>query len=78
LSISFQSELPIGAGLGSSASFAVATVSALLLLNGEIAPDQKQWREENYDLVNGWAFQAERIVHGTPSGIDNSVSTYGK
>lgn len=74
----FNTELPIGGGLGSSASFAVSAASALLVLIGIVDADQKNWKEENYKLINDWAFQAEKIVHGTPSGIDNSVSTYGR
>lgn len=28
-------------------------------------------------LVNEWAYAAEVLLHGNPSGLDNTVSTYG-
>ncbi|XP_047315822.1 mevalonate kinase isoform X2 [Impatiens glandulifera] len=76
------SELPLGSGLGSSAALCVALSAALLALSNSVNVDvsQKDWltfSEDDLDLVNKWAFEGEKIIHGRPSGIDNTVSTYG-
>lgn len=76
------SELPVGSGLGSSASFCVALAAALLAYTDSISVDvnHRGWLsfgEKDRELVNKWAFEGEKIIHGKPSGIDNSVSAYG-
>ncbi|VFQ64676.1 unnamed protein product [Cuscuta campestris] len=77
-----HSELPLGAGLGSSASFCVALSAAMLALSDSISTDfsHQAWqifRDSELELVNKWAFEGEKIIHGKPSGVDNTVSTYG-
>ncbi|KAG0378447.1 MAG: mevalonate kinase-like protein [Linnemannia gamsii] len=72
-----RSNLPVGAGLGSSASYSVCVATALLQLNGYLAKDSGLDVAAQRDLVNQWAFQAEKVIHGNPSGIDNTVSTLG-
>ncbi|MCJ1373447.1 Mevalonate kinase [Loxospora ochrophaea] len=77
-----RSTLPIGAGLGSSASISVCISSALLLqLRALAGPHPDQPREEaelQLERINRWAFVAEMCIHQNPSGIDNTVSTGGK
>lgn len=77
------SELPLGSGLGSSASFCVSLSAALLALSDSASldfshPGWSVFGENELELVNKWAFEGEKIIHGKPSGIDNSVSTFGK
>lgn len=70
-----RSNLPVGAGLGSSASYSVCVATALLKINGHLSRSMDSMAQR--DLVNQWAFQAEKVIHGNPSGIDNTVSTFG-
>ncbi|EEB91074.1 hypothetical protein MPER_10633, partial [Moniliophthora perniciosa FA553] len=89
-----RSTLPVGAGLGSSASFSTCAAAAFLLLQKRIkAPEipaptsaghvhvshqgRRAITPETAEEVNKWAFIAEKILHGTPSGVDNSVAVYG-
>ncbi|KAK8135413.1 mevalonate kinase [Apiospora sp. TS-2023a] len=77
-----RSTIPIGAGLGSSASIAVCISGALLLqLRTLSGPHPDQPPEEarlQVERVNRWAFVFEMCIHGNPSGVDNTCSTQGK
>ncbi len=66
--ILIDSDIPPSAGMGSSAAVAVATVGALLKFFNKSIDKEK---------ISKIAYKAEEIVHGKPSGIDNTVSTYG-
>lgn len=66
--IIITSEIPVGYHLGSSASVAVATIGALMYFL------TKQW---NLDQINALAYEAEKKMHGNPSGGDNTSATYG-
>ncbi len=67
--IMLTSELPVAAGLGSSAAIAVSLMRAMSAFLGHPLKPQE---------VNTLAFQSEQAVHGRPSGIDNTVITYEK
>ena len=77
-----RSTIPLGAGLGSSASIAVCMSAALLLqLRTLSGPHPDQPYEEarlQVERINRWAFVYEMCIHGNPSGVDNTVSTQGK
>ena len=74
-----RSDLPLGAGLGSSASLSVALAAALLRAAGKITPriDSVESREKTHELVTQWSFIGECCIHGNPSGLDNLVATRG-
>ncbi|KAM4808058.1 mevalonate kinase [Rhinophrynus dorsalis] len=77
------SQLPTGAGLGSSAAYCVCVAAALLTYCGRIIDPMEEgtgtsrWTQADLDLINHWAFQGEKIIHGNPSGVDNAVGTWG-
>ncbi|KAI9809839.1 MAG: hypothetical protein M1825_000272 [Sarcosagium campestre] len=77
-----RSTIPIGAGLGSSASIAVCLSTALLLQIRALAgphPDQPGDEAElQLERINRWAFVGEMAIHGNPSGVDNTVASGGK
>ncbi len=59
----------MGAGLGSGAAVSVAIVRALSEHLGNPLPPAQQ---------SSIAFEVEKLHHGTPSGIDNTVVTYAQ
>jgi len=63
------SEMPRAMGLGGSAAVAVAIIRAL---------DRHFELGLSDDAVNALAYQCECVAHGTPSGIDNTVATFGR
>ncbi len=62
-------QVPKGTGLGGSAAMAVAIIRAI---------DRHFQLHLGDDDVNALAFESEKVAHGTPSGIDNTVATYGR
>ncbi|KAF8862826.1 mevalonate kinase [Acephala macrosclerotiorum] len=77
-----RSTIPIGSGLGSSASISVCVAGALLLQIRTLAgPHPDQPAEESrvqIERINRWAFVGEMCIHGNPSGVDNTVASQGK
>ncbi|XP_039249672.2 mevalonate kinase-like [Styela clava] len=82
VSLIIESQLPIGAGLGSSAAYNTSVACILLLLSGRISTQSSDSfielkNENSLNKINELAYEMEKIVHKTPSGIDNSIATYG-
>jgi len=77
-----RSTIPIGAGLGSSASICVCLAAALLLqirtLSGPHPDQPADEARLQIERINRWAFVGEMCIHGNPSGVDNTVATQGK
>lgn len=69
LRIRVDAGIPRGMGVGGSAALAVAIIRALSRLRNLRLDD---------DQVCALAFECEKIAHGTPSGLDNTVATYGQ
>uniref|UniRef100_A0A1B6C337 Mevalonate kinase n=1 Tax=Clastoptera arizonana TaxID=38151 RepID=A0A1B6C337_9HEMI len=98
--IELSSQISIGAGMGSSASFAVSLAAAIIhyircyfklnysgsvnISKGVAMPYMLELDEHSLDfskefmeMINNWAFGVEKIMHGSPSGLDNTVCTFG-
>ena len=97
LSVRISSELPIGAGLGSSAAVSTSIAAGFHVLRGMRAGVQRfaDWASPSPSspspaslsldaagagdraVINTWAFQGERLIHGSPSGVDNTCAVFG-
>ncbi len=67
LEINISSTIPVAAGLGSGAAVSVALIRSLSSFFFHSLSD---------DEINIIAYEIEKLHHGTPSGIDNTVITY--
>ncbi len=63
-----KATVPPASGLGASAALAVASTRALAACYNI---------DMNDGQINAVAFASEQIAHSTPSGIDNTLATYG-
>jgi hydroxymethylglutaryl-CoA reductase len=60
--------VPRAMGLGGSSALAVAIIRAL---------DHAFHLGLDDATINAHAYECEKVAHGTPSGIDNTIATYG-
>lgn len=60
--------VPRAMGLGGSAALAVSIIRAL---------DKAYSLNLSNETINAFAYECEKAAHGTPSGIDNTIATYG-
>ncbi len=65
--LTIKSQLPIAAGMGSGAAVTVGIIRALSAFIGN---------ELDNNTINRITFEVEKIYHGSPSGIDNTVITW--
>jgi mevalonate kinase len=68
-SVRISSTIPVASGLGSGAAVSVALIRAFSKFLGRPLPDER---------VSALAYEVEKLHHGTPSGIDNTVVTYAR
>ncbi|MBI3783327.1 MAG: mevalonate kinase [Deltaproteobacteria bacterium] len=68
LALSVDTDLPMAVGLGSSAALSVALVRALAAVAA--------FELDDTSVCNA-ALEVEKLFHGYPSGIDNTVATFG-
>lgn len=68
VNLKVRSMIPIAVGLGSSAAVCVATTAAVgELFDGNLSKEK----------ISELSFEGEKVIHGNPSGADNSIATYG-
>lgn len=66
--LDIDAKVPPASGLGASAALAVATTRALAEYSGCSLSEED---------INRIAYKCEQLAHGSPSGIDNTLATFG-
>jgi mevalonate kinase len=61
------STIPVASGLGSGAAVSAAVARCLCHIAGKTLP---------VEMINQLVYEVEKMHHGTPSGIDNTVIVY--
>ena len=69
IQIKISSTIPVASGLGSGAAVSVALIRSL---------SSFFFLQLTDDQINNMVFEIEKLYHGTPSGIDNTVITFNK
>ncbi len=69
VTVLIRSTIPVASGLGSGAAVSVALIRAFAKYAHKIISDEQ---------VSALAYETEKLHHGTPSGVDNTVITYVK
>ena len=67
--LTVTSQIPIASGLGSGAAISAAVIRSVAAFLGFSSLITNEW-------VSSLTYQVEKIHHGTPSGIDNTVVAY--
>jgi mevalonate kinase len=67
ITITLDSQIPMASGLGSGAAVSAALARALSAAVNQPFSD---------DALNAVVYEVEKMYHGTPSGIDNTVIVY--
>lgn len=65
--ILLHSDIPVASGMGSGAAVTTALLRALVVLLGKSLSDVR---------LNELVYEVEKIYHGTPSGVDNTVIVF--
>ncbi len=67
--VKVSSTIPISSGMGSGAAVCTATIRALSSFLGLPLAEAE---------ISALVYETEKLLHGTPSGIDNTVIVYGR
>ncbi len=82
--VTIRSTIPVASGLGSGAAVSAAIIRAIMAaqqrigksMNGEDTIRNMQYYPIPPAVLSALVYEIERLHHGTPSGIDNTVIAY--